>query len=170
MRGIVRSVNTSPKGGIPKQPQTRGVKLCEFGLEGDYHNRSTRTSNRDPSITKVNLWHLSILAEEVVDEMNVDRALREMRILMPGSLGENLTVRGLGDLADIPDNTQIVVGTGVLLSVVEHMQPCSILAELHKKLPKQLLRGKRNRRGIYCRVESGVGERIFRGDRIEILR
>jgi MOSC domain-containing protein YiiM len=108
--GTVIAVNVNPRSGIPKYHQERRVLVGECGLVGDYHNRPIRESFRNPGTFKKNLWHLSLLAQEVLGLLNQDTALEGMQVLLPGSLGENITVSHLGDLADVADGTIFAIG------------------------------------------------------------
>ncbi len=150
--GIV-AVCTSPKGGIPKFPQSK-VQIGQWGFEGDFHNREMRRSFSKPGLFKTNVdRHITIVGFEVIEDLN-----RELDLtLVPGSLGENITTKGLGDLSEIKDKTILQIGQeGILLRVIEQNQPCHNLAPLHRLLVKKIY----GRRGLLCAILSGVGKTL----------
>lgn len=167
--GTVVSLNTRPTSGIPKIPRPGGVIIGEHGFVDDYHNQPLRKSYSVLGALKENLWHISILAREVYDDLNRDPELAEMRLLVPGDLGEGITVEGLGDLSDVKDGTVLLLEGGIELRYVEHMTPCVVIGALHKKLGKQIYSRERNRRGIYCSIKEGRGRPLSAGSRIEVI-
>jgi len=141
----VVSINISP-GGIPKRPVTAAY-VAVNGLTGDgrahaKHLKPTRA--------------LSLLEEGVIDHLR-----REGYAVGPGTLGENLTVRGL-DLLDLPPGTSLRLGGGVEIELVEPRQPCFVLDAIHPDL-KTAVRG---RFGYMARVVTGGMLRV--GEAMEI--
>lgn len=161
MRGKVVAVCISPDAGIPKHASSTPVCVGRFGLEGDYHNREMRPSFSKPGTFKPNAdRHITLVAHEVIEDLNRELGLA----LGPGSLGENITTQGLGDLSDIPDGAEILIGDKILLRVVEQNQPCRNLAPLHRLLVKKIY----GRRGLLCAIEEGVGVVISSDTTIEV--
>lgn len=151
MEGIVLALCTSPKGGVPKYPQSR-VKVAKFGFEGDYHCRAERRSFKEPGKMKPNDdRHITVVAEEALQCVNDALDLK----LVAGSLAENILTRGLGDLSDVPPGAMISVNHGrVVLRVTGQNNPCVNLSIYDKALVKAIY----GKRGLLCTVVSGVGE------------
>jgi MOSC domain-containing protein YiiM len=163
----ILSINTKPDGGIYKRMRPEGAVLEQFGFRGDHHNREMRPSFSKPGTMKPNTdRHVTLLAMEVIDELNLDLDLQ----MIPGSLGENITTVGLGDLSNIKDGSLLIIrnwaiGTELArLRVIEQNAPCKNLAPIHRLLVKKI----HGRRGIACAIESGVGHRLIFRDRIEV--
>lgn len=157
--GSVVAVCIGGEGELWKYPVPE-VVVEQFGLRGDRHAGPTRRSFRDPSVIKPNDCQVTLAAEVLV------QLVGELGIELPhGSLGENLTVSGLGDLYRILDGALLRIGGCVVLRVTEQNQPCFKLQQHHRLLPKAAYR----RRGILATVVSGVGEIIRSGDSIEVL-
>lgn len=158
--GRVVAVCTSRNSGIPKL-QRKYARITHYGFAGDYHAKKMRhsfgTGGQKPNIDR----HISIVAQEVIDAINEELGLS----LIPGSLGENITTSGLGDLSDIADGTIIhigSVGTNVTLRVSQQNNPCSILSPLDKRIVKTL----HKRRGILCSVMGSFGQIVCPDDTI----
>ncbi len=170
MKGWIVSVNT--KGfeephSVEKGAQPTGAVLGSWGFVGDYHNRAMRPSFSVPGTLKPNIdRHVSLLAIEVIDSLNTELGL-DMR---SGTLGENITTRGLGDLSHIADGSRLVIKNSLdtelaILRVIEQNQPCKNLHSKHRLLVKKIY----GRRGLLCVIERGVGKRICRNDSIEFF-
>jgi hypothetical protein len=154
-KGEIVAICTSPTKGIPKLPQGAAT-VAQFGIAGDFHCRAMRESFKKPGTLEPNTdRHISIVDQEVLDELN--EAHPEL-CLGPGSLGENITVRGVYTEL-IKDGHTLRIGDDVILRVVEQNQPCKVLTQIHRLLPKWV----HGKRGVLCAVESGVGEIIRPG-------
>ncbi len=145
-RGVVVAVSTSP-GGIPKLPLKRAV-ITKGGVAGDSHahdkhNRFDRA--------------LSLLDKEVID------ALRsEGYPLVPGAIGENITVHGVGVQALAP-GTRLQFSGGVEIELVEPRKPCYVLDAIHPDLKRAIL----GRCGYMARVlREGV---LCPGEEVSVL-
>jgi MOSC domain-containing protein YiiM len=99
--------------------------------------------------------HVTIVSQEVIDWLNTVYDLG----LVPGSLGENVTVRGLGDLSTRSAGETIYLGERVRLRITKQNAPCVILSRIHRLLPKWIA----GKRGLLCAIESGVGEYVATG-------
>lgn len=133
----VVAVCLSDKGGVPKYPQP-SVSIGEHGVEGDYHSGPTRVNSDGETVP--NHRQVTVVAAEAVDavaaELSVD--------IPPGGLGENILVRGLGDLADLVPGQRIIFSSGAELEVTEQNNPCANLSVYHPRTPKELY----GRRGV----------------------
>ena len=94
--------------GVPKRPVER-VYLSLLGLDGDGHN--PRAGHGGPERA------LCLLAMEVLDQLR-----REGHAVHPGSLGENVTIRGL-DWTRIGPGDRLRIGP-VLIEVTHFTTPC----------------------------------------------
>ncbi len=160
--GKIVAVNISAHWNIPKYPVDGPVMLGSHGLVGDYHNREMRQSFSKPGTFKPNTdRHLTLFADEVMFDLNCELGTE----LRAGSLGENITTRGLGDLSQIRDGMRLRIGNHVIIWVTEQNQPCKNLAPLHRLLVKKVY----GRRGLLCAIQCGRGHRIQEGDPIEVL-
>ena len=127
--------------GIPKQVQAM-VTVGQYGVEGDYH--AGEFSKRQGLEGQPNHRQVSILAQEVIDVLN-----RELSIEIPfGGLGENIVVKGLGDLSDIKKGDHLIFSTGVELEISDQIDPCKDLMAYHDQLPKRSY----GKRGIIAKV------------------
>jgi MOSC domain-containing protein YiiM len=137
----VVSINVSP-GGIPKRPVPE-VEVAIAGLVGDGHDHE---KHRTP-VQAVSLLDLELLRAAAEDH-GLD--------LVPGSLGENLTVQGLGvQRLGEGDRLRIdgVDGRDVLLEITKVRPPCYVLDALSPDLKRTMW----NRIGMYAAViEPGV--------------
>lgn len=161
--GKIIAVCVSHTDGIPKSRLLLGGMLERHGLRDDYHNNAMRRSFSNPGTFKPNVdRHISVIAFEVLKDLS-----EELKIpLDPGSLGDNLTVEGLGDLSQIKDGSILNIGEKIRLRVIEQNQPCVNLAPLHRLLPKKI----HGRRGLMCAVEVGIGEWITPDQKIRVIK
>lgn len=154
-QGWVVAVCLSPVGGIPKYRQV-AIAVGPDGVIGDYHagpwNRHKKRGEPE-----ANWRQLTIVAQEILNELNDHFGLT----LEPGALGENLTIEGLGDLADLQAGDQLIIGD-VVLEVKAQNKPCSTLAVYHPELVKALY----GRRGVCTIVRQGG--LIRPGDRVNV--
>ncbi|MDB5224477.1 MAG: hypothetical protein JWO43_99 [Candidatus Adlerbacteria bacterium] len=172
MRGKIFQISTLDqlRTGEPHHPQkdeAGDAIIGRWGLEGDCHNREMRRSFSKPGTFKPNIdRHITLLAIEVIDSLNQELGL-EMR---PGTLGENITTQGLGDLFNIADGSRIFIRNPAgselcVLRVTEQNEPCINLSTIHRLLVKRIYK----RRGLLCSIVSGIGNRIMSGDPIEVI-
>lgn len=137
MASIV-SINLSP-GGIPKRPVTT-AEVAIGGLVGDGHDHE---KHRVPEQA------ISLLDLELLDIAASDHDLD----LVPGSLGENLTVRGVGvQRLGAGDRLRIAAASpddpDVVLEITRVRPPCYVLDALSPDLKRTMW----NRIGMYARV------------------
>ncbi|MDP3064823.1 MAG: MOSC domain-containing protein [Chloroflexota bacterium] len=155
--GRVVAVCSSPRSGVPKQPQTR-IVVGPQGVEGDWHagpvNKHKKSGEPEP-----NWRQLTVVGIEALEAMNATVGTH----LGPGDLGENVLLSGHGDLSELAEGNRIVLGTQVVLKVSKQNKPCSTLDVYDVRLVKELL----GRRGVACVVETtGV---VKTGDVSEIV-
>ncbi len=159
----VVAVCLSPEPGVPKYPQP-SVAVGPHGIEGDYHAGPTRVRRGE---TVPNTRHVSLVAREVIEEVN--RALGTE--IPAGGLGENVLVRGLGDLGDLLAGQRLrfssgpstLLRTGVELEVTGQNDPCKNLCVYHPQAPKHLY----GRRGVVAVVITPGTLRP--GDSVELI-
>ena len=133
--GRVVGVCLRPTSGVPKYRQ-EAIVIGPDGVVGYYHagpvNRHRKKGPPEP-----NHRQLTLVAQEVLDELNALLGTT----LHAGSLGENITVEGLGDLSDLAPGTLLRVGSAIL-EVTGQNQPCKTIAVYHPHLVK-LINGRR---------------------------
>ena len=130
----VLSVNVSP-GGIPKLPVVSAT-LGAAGLDGDAHDHEKHNT--------------PLQAVCLLDDEDLADLRDEGYDVGPGSLGENLTVRGLQVDALRPGDRLRLSG-GVELEYTKPRSPCYVLDAISPRL-KQVIVG---RCGGYARVVAG---------------
>jgi MOSC domain-containing protein YiiM len=110
VQGIVVQINISP-GGLPKRPVSGGF-IAPLGIEGDLHAH--------PGIHGGPRQAILLIAAEVVEELQ-----RRGYPVSPGSLGENLTTRGI-DVHNLRLGDRLRAGAAVL-EITQPRGPCSAL-------------------------------------------
>lgn len=128
----VISISISP-GGIPKLPVDE-VLVTSSGLIGDGHNHA---KHRTP-MQAVCLQDVELL-EDVSNEEGIALAC--------GTIGENLTVRGL-HVQNLPIGTGIEFEGGVFLEITKVRMPCYVLDTVDVRLKYWL----KDRCGMYAKV------------------
>lgn len=129
----VLSINISP-GGIPKLP-VNAIFIGTGGLEGDGHNHE---KHRTP-VQAVSLQDIEVLSD-----------LKKEFSLVPGSTGENLTVRNLF-VNGLSVGTILSFSGGVVLEVTKIRKPCYVLDSISPRLKEVLV----DRCGCYAKVLKG---------------
>ncbi len=117
----------------PNQPEIR--LLAGLGVEGDVHQGVTvkhrSRVRRDP--TAPNLRQVHLVHGELQDELRAAGFGVE-----PGSVGENVTTRGV-DLLGLPTGTRLHLGGEAVVEVTGLRNPCVQLDGFHKGLMKAVL-------------------------------
>ena len=129
---MVISISVS-RGGIPKLPIDE-VLVTASGLSGDGHNHAKHCS----PMQAVCLQDVELL-EDVTKEEGID--------LSCGTIGENLTVRGLS-VQNLSIGTGLEFEGGVVLEITKVRMPCYVLDSIDVRL-KEWLKG---RCGMYAKV------------------
>lgn len=159
MMGTVVAVCIGKPGDRWKAPVAGEVLVETHGLHGDRHSGPTRVSSKTHETIR-NDRQISIIASETIDDL-----ARQLDVtLQPGDFGENLCVRGLGDLSGVLPGAQLVTERGVVLRVTAQNDPCSNLMDYHR----QMVKASYGRRGLLATVEEGAGLVIAAGDAIEL--
>jgi MOSC domain-containing protein YiiM len=109
--GTVVQISVS-RGGVPKRAVERAW-MDVLGLEGDRHN--DRVGHGGPERA------VCLMAMEVLEKLQ-----REGHQVLPGMLGENVTVRGL-DWSQIKPGDRLQIGTA-LVEVTRYTTPCKNVA------------------------------------------
>lgn len=153
MVGEVVAVCSSPRGGVPKQPQER-IVLNAYGVEGDYHAGPMRVNRRGES--EPNRRQVTIVSAEVIEALE-----QELDCSIPhGGFGENVLVRGLGDLAWLQEEDVLEFAGGAAVEITGHNNPCSNLQVWHPDMVKAAY-GRRGLLAVVVRTGSIVpGERV----------
>ena len=127
----VVSVNISP-GGIPKLPIDAGPVTTD-GIAGDGHDHEK---------------HITPLqAICLIDEEDLDDLRAEGFDVVPGAMGENLTVRGL-EVDGLKAGDRLRLSGGVELEYTKPRSPCFVLDAISPRL-KEVVKG---RCGGYAKV------------------
>ena len=146
----IESINISP-GGIPKRP-VETIEIVETGLVGDGHDHE---KHRTP------LQAISLLDVELLEALRDESGVP----LVAGSLGENLTLRGVGvQRLGAGDRLRLGDDEGILLEITRVRPPCYVLDELSPDFKRVLW----NRIGMYARVIQGGRLRIGDPIRMEL--
>ena len=145
MNGRVISLQIrTEKHGRPT-PVTEAVGRVGGGIEGDVH--AHRTSR-------------AVLV--------IDRATLDALQLAPGDLREEITIEGLPDVTNLPEDTELRIG-GVTLRVNGPCEPCTHIGELlGVPDPEEFRQSLIGRRGALCTVAAASGP-IRLGDPVEVL-
>ncbi len=154
MQGQIHQINIS-SGGVPKLP-IKEARVGSMGLEGDW--QTDRKHHGGPE-RAVCLFSLEVIR----------RLQSEGHPIVPGSVGENLTIEGL-DWSRVVPGARLVGQEGRFeLEVVSYAAPCSTIrnsfADLNSKRIKQELHPSEAR--TYARVvRDGV---VRTGDLVELV-
>jgi MOSC domain-containing protein YiiM len=112
MSAVITQINRSP-GGLPKLPVEGILKITAEGLEGDWQRNRKYHGGPDKAVL--------MIAAEAVDEL----ASQGFKVTY-GSLGENLTVRGL-DRRSWRSGQRYRVGEGCVIELTTQRVPCTNL-------------------------------------------
>jgi len=151
--GQVVSINIST-GGVPKS-RVNGVRVSEWGLEGDTQNDKKHHGGPERAVCLYSLERIVALQAEG-------------HPIDVGSAGENVTVQGL-DWELVVPGARLRVGRDVVLEVTSFTRPCktikgSFTDEKFVRISQKFHPGWSR---VYARVLS-EGE-IRRGDRFEVI-
>jgi MOSC domain-containing protein YiiM len=150
--GRVVQINVSP-GGVPKTPIER-ASVSPAGLEGDGHRDSEHHGGPDRAICLFALEAIALRAEG--------------HPIVPGTLGENLTVEGL-PWKDVVPGATLAVGPAVVLEVTRYTSPCVNVARAfaHRDFSRVSQKRHPGWSRVYARVV--VSGAIERGDEIRLV-
>jgi MOSC domain-containing protein YiiM len=146
-------LSVSP-GGVPKTRVT-AAHVGALGLAGDGHRDAEHHGGPERAVC--------LYAKEAI------RALvAEGHAIVPGALGENVTVEGLDWSAVLP-RSHLLVGDAVLLEVTRYTSPCANIAPVLRERDYSRVSQKRHPgwSRVYARVL--VGGSIREGDPVRVL-
>ena len=143
MRGVVRSVCTSPAKGTEKRPVESGHFIAGFGIENDAH---------------AGKWHrqVSLLSYDKVEAFNEKGAMAA-----DGDFGENLLVEGI-DFKNLPVGTVLKVGT-VTLRMTQIGKECHTGCAIRQRVGDCIM----PREGVFAEVLTEGDVRA--GDEMEVI-
>ena len=133
-------------GGIPNR-SVGTAEITQDGLVGDTHDNPDIHGGPDQAVL--------IIPLNVYEKLNL-----EGYDVVPGDLGENLTIQDLW-LKDMAPGDRYRVGPEVELEITMERKPCATLEPLDERFPKGLL----GRGGYYAKVLQ-VGT-VQEGDTVE---
>ena len=123
MSAVITQINRS-RGGLPKLPVKGIVQVRTEGMEGDWQQNRKHHGGPDKAVL--------MIAAEAIDEL----AGQGFKVTY-GSLGENLTVRGL-DRRSWRTGQRYRIGDGCVIELTTQRVPCSNLdpygGEIHKHM------------------------------------
>lgn len=141
-------------GGVPKQA-VESARVTSLGLEGDAHRDREHHGGPERAVC--------LFAMEAI------RALQaEGHPLVPGALGENVTLEGL-DWSAVQPGARLRLGAEVVLEVTRYTTPCFNIQPAFRDGDYSLVSQKRHpgRSRVYARVlETGT---LRRGDPAQLL-
>jgi MOSC domain-containing protein YiiM len=149
----VVQINVSP-GGVPKTP-VEAARVTVRGVEGDAHRDTEHHGGPERAVCLYPLEALEVLQAEG-------------HPVVPGALGENLTVHGL-DWSRVVPGRVLQVGERLLLQVTRYTSPCANIAPAFRD--RDYSRVSQKRRPGWSRVYTRVLAEgaIRRGDPVLLL-
>src|SRR5690606_4927366 len=118
-----------------KQTVTSVRLVAGVGVEGDAHSGTTVKHRsrvaRDPS--QPNLRQVHLVHAELLDELQ-----SQGHPVMPGSIGENVTTRGI-DLLALPQGAKLHIGAEAVVVVTGLRNPCAQLDNFSSGLTSAVL-------------------------------
>ena len=114
--GKIAQINVSG-GGVPKLPITE-ARVTELGVEGDQHRDLRYHGGPERA--------LCLFPLERIHDLQA-----EGHAIVPGAIGENITVEGI-DWAAVVPGTRLSLGDEVLVEVTRYTTPCFKIKEVFK--------------------------------------
>ena len=141
-------------GGVPKH-SVDSVRVTPLGLEGDAHRDREHHGGPDRAVC--------LFAMEAIRDLQA-----EGHPLVPGALGENVTLEGL-DWSEVQPGTRLRLGDEVLLEVTRYTTPCFNIRPAFRDGDYSRVSQKRHpgRSRVYARVVT-TGT-VRRGDPARLL-
>jgi MOSC domain-containing protein YiiM len=135
VEGIVEAVHRSAAHTMKKQGQPSIRLQAGLGVEGDAHQGATvkHRSRVARDSLQPNLRQVHLIQAELHDE------LREAGfVVQAGTMGENITTRGL-DLLSLPVGTRLHLGPEAVVEVTGLRSPCAQLNRVQQGLLEAVL-------------------------------
>lgn len=107
--GIIFQLNCSD-GGVPKTPVAE-AEVCPTGLVGDRQAHTRIHGGPDRALCLYSL--------ERIEELQ-----REGHAITPGSVGENVTIKGI-DWARLKPGHRLALGDEVVIEITSYTKPCN---------------------------------------------
>jgi MOSC domain-containing protein YiiM len=151
--GLIVQLSVS-NGGVPKQP-IETARVTPLGLEGDAHRDREHHGGPERAVC--------LFTMEAIRELQA-----EGHPLVPGALGENVTLEGL-DWSAVQPGARLRLGDEVVLEITRYTTPCFNIRPAFRDGDYSLVSHKRHpgRSRVYARVVStGV---LRRGDPARLL-
>lgn len=116
MNGRIVQISVSP-GGVPKTA-VAAARVTTLGLEGDGHRDREHHGGPERAIC--------LYAMEAIDKLRV-----EGHAIVPGALGENVTIQGLEWSTIIP-GCHLRLGESVVVQITRFTSPCTNIMPVFK--------------------------------------
>ncbi|MFD9706393.1 MOSC domain-containing protein [Lentzea sp. NPDC059081] len=133
--GVVTAVSRNEEYTFTKPARESITLLAGLGVEGDVHQGVTVKHRsrvaKDP--TAPNLRQVHLVHAELLDELR-DKGYE----VEPGSIGENVTTRGI-DLLGLPTGTVLRLGPEAVVEVTGLRNPCAQIDAFSKGMLKEVL-------------------------------
>jgi MOSC domain-containing protein YiiM len=113
MRGVIASINVSA-GGVPKAP-VPSAQVTPLGLDGDRHNDARHHGGPERALCLYSIERIEALASEG-------------HAIAPGTMGENLTLRGI-DWDRVAPGACYQLGDRVIIEITRYTTPCANIQE-----------------------------------------
>lgn len=165
--GVVVAVHRDGAHHFSKTSVDRITLLAGLGVEGDAHAGTTvqhlSRVRRDP--TQPNLRQVHLIHAELLDHVNglgYD--------VSPGTLGENVTTRGV-DLLDLPTGAVLRLGDRAQIEITGLRNPCVQIDRYRNGLLKEVLRTAGDGRVVRLAGVMGVvleGGEVRPGDEVRV--
>ncbi|MCX5520237.1 MOSC domain-containing protein [Kaistia defluvii] len=130
MNASVVAVSKNAVHGFSKEPQPSIRLIAGLGVEGDAHLGETVKHRsrvaQDP--TQPNLRQVHLVHQELLDDLQAQGFA-----VSPGTIGENVTTRGI-DLLGLPTGARLRIGPEVVVEVTGLRNPCVQLDRYQKGL------------------------------------
>ena len=141
-------------GGVPKKA-VESVRVTALGLEGDAHQNREHHGGPERAVC--------LFAMEAIRELQA-----EGHPLVPGALGENVTLEGL-DWSAVQAGARVRLGAEVVVEITRYTTPCFNIRPAFRDGDYSLVSQNRHpgRSRVYARVlETGT---VRRGDPAQLL-
>jgi MOSC domain-containing protein YiiM len=154
VNGRIVQISVSP-GGLPKMA-VAAARVTPLGLEGDGHRNKQHHGGPERAVC--------LFAMEIIDKLRA-----EGHAIVPGTIGENVTVQGL-EWSTVTPGCHLRLGESVVLQVTRFTSPCTNIMPVFKGGDFTRVSEKRHPgwSRVYARVLA-TGS-IRQGDAVGLLR